>query len=154
MGRRQNKTNPPRPHRLRRWLFFLAALLLIPTAVLAAYVLSRDAWHMLDEEKLGYDALSVQVFDGEDRLFSALSGGEERLLTKVVDLPDHVKNAFIAAEDARFYDHPGVDVISLLPDIPLPVLILIVEAVFFLLDILFEAAANLYLKRVRRFLLR
>ena len=52
------------------------------------------------------------------------------------------------------YTVAGVDVISLLPDIPLPVLILIVEAVFFLLDILFEAAANLYLKRVRRFLLR
>ena len=52
------------------------------------------------------------------------------------------------------YTVAGVDVISLLPDIPLPVLILIVEAVFFLLDILFEAAATLYLKRVRRFLLR
>ena len=52
------------------------------------------------------------------------------------------------------YTVAGVNVLQLLPDVPVVVLVLIVEAVFFLLDILFEAAANLYLKRVRRFLLR
>lgn len=48
----------------------------------------------------------------------------------------------------------GVDVLEMLPDMPVVVLILIVEAVFFLLDILFEAAANMYMKKVRRFLLK
>ncbi len=52
------------------------------------------------------------------------------------------------------YTVAGVNVLERLPDIPIVVLVLIVEAVFFLLDILFEAASNLYLKRVRRFLLR
>ena len=52
------------------------------------------------------------------------------------------------------YTVTGVNVLTMLPDIPIVVLILIVEAVFFLLDILYEAAVNLYLKRVRRFLLR
>ena len=51
------------------------------------------------------------------------------------------------------YTVAEVNVLELLPDIPIVVLILIGEAVFFLLDILFEAASNLYLKRVRRFLL-
>ena len=91
----------------------MAALILLPAAILAAYVLSRDAWHMLDKEKLSYEKLSVRVFDGDDELFSALSGGEERLLMHIEDLPDHVKNAFIAAEDARFYDHPGIDAIRI-----------------------------------------
>ena len=89
-------------------------MVLVPVLAIAAYVLSRDAWHMLDEEKLTYEKLSVQVLDGDDRLFSALGGGEERLLMDIDDLPDHVKNAFIAAEDARFYDHPGVDFIRIL----------------------------------------
>ena len=115
MGRKRNDTAKSAAHRrLKRWLFCLAALILIPVAAVAAYVLSRDAWHMLDEEKLSCGQLSVQVFDGDDQLFSALSGGEERLLTQVADLPEHVKNAFIAAEDARFYDHPGVDVVRIL----------------------------------------
>lgn len=52
------------------------------------------------------------------------------------------------------YTVAGVDVRTMLPDIPVVVLILIVEAVFFLLDVLFEAASNMYLKKVRRFLLR
>ena len=52
------------------------------------------------------------------------------------------------------YTVAGVNLLSRLPDIPAVVLILIVEAVFFLLDVLFEAATNLYLKRVRRFLLK
>ena len=89
-------------------------MVLVPVLAIAAYVLSRDAWHMLDEEKLTYEKLSVQVLDGDDRLFSALGGGEERLLMDIDDLPDHVKNAFIAAEDARFYDHPGVDAVRIL----------------------------------------
>ena len=115
MGRKRTISTASHPHRrLKRWLFLLTALLLLPVVAVAAYVLSRDAWHMLDEEKLGYEKLSVQVFDGDDRLFSALSGGEERLLMRIGDLPDHVKNAFIAAEDARFYDHPGVDAVRIL----------------------------------------
>ncbi len=52
------------------------------------------------------------------------------------------------------YTIAGVDVLKMLPDIPVVVLILIVEAVFFLLDVLFEAAANMFQKRVRRFLLQ
>ena len=52
------------------------------------------------------------------------------------------------------YTVAGVDVLNMLPDIPIVVLVLIVEAVFFLLDILFEAATVLYTKRVRRFLLK
>ena len=115
MGRKRNKEHTPHPRRrLKRWLFLLAALVMIPVLALAAYVLSRDAWHMLDAEKLSYEKLSCQVFDGDDELFSALSGGEERLLMDIEDLPDHVKNAFIAAEDARFYDHPGVDLVRIL----------------------------------------
>ena len=89
-------------------------MVLVPVLAIAAYVLSRDAWHMLDEEKLTYEKLSVRVLDGDDRLFSALAGGEERLLMDIEGLPDHVKNAFIAAEDARFYDHPGVDAVRIL----------------------------------------
>lgn len=115
MGRKRNKEHTPHPHRrLKRWLFVCAALLLTPVLALVAYVLSRDAWHMLDQEKLSYEKLSVQVLDGNDELFSALAAGEERLLMNIEDLPAHVKNAFIAAEDARFYDHPGVDAIRIL----------------------------------------
>lgn len=40
-----------------------------------------------------------------------LSGGENRIWIDGDDIPDHVKNAFIAIEDHRFYDHGGIDLI-------------------------------------------
>ena len=53
------------------------------------------------------------------------------------------------------YTVAGVNVLDRLPtSVPTVVLVLIAEAVFFLLDILFEAASNIYVKRIRRFLLR
>ncbi len=34
---------------------------------------------------------------------------QRRYVTPIDDIPDHVKNAFLAAEDANFYNHGGVD---------------------------------------------
>ena len=114
MGRNAHEKHIRRVHRLRRWLLFLCSLALICVGALAAYVFSRDAWHMLDEEKLAGGQLSLRVMDGAGAVYSILGSGENRLPVSVDRLPAHVKNAFIAAEDARFYDHPGVDVIRIL----------------------------------------
>ena len=116
MGRRINKRylHHRNHRRLWRWLFCLAGAVLVPVIALAAYVLSRDAWRALSEEKLRFETLSLQVYDREDRVCSILGPGENRLLVDVEELPEHVKQAFISAEDARFYEHPGVDVIRVL----------------------------------------
>lgn len=39
--------------------------------------------------------------------------GEQRVLVRLEDIPDRLKNAFICVEDARFWDHFGVDVIGI-----------------------------------------
>jgi penicillin-binding protein 1A len=39
---------------------------------------------------------------------------EKRVLVPIEQLPDTVKKAFVAAEDARFYDHHGVDYVGIL----------------------------------------
>ena len=100
--------------RKRRFLFFAGVFVLAPVLAVVCYVLSRDAWGMLDREKLSYDALSLTVCDQNDQVVSTLYDEQNRLLTDIDALPEHVKNAFIAAEDARFYSHPGVDVIRIL----------------------------------------
>ena len=50
--------------------------------------------------------LSVHAADGK---LIALFGETRRTPVDIENVPVHVKNAFIAIEDARFYDHPGVD---------------------------------------------
>lgn len=93
---------------------FLSLLLLVclPVLFAAGYVLSRPAWGMLDESKLTPDKLSLCLYDQDGALFSCLYNQENRLLLSG-ELPDHVKNAFIAAEDARFYSHRGIDLIRI-----------------------------------------
>ncbi len=51
----------------------------------------------------GYDS------EGNEVQIKQLSSDENRVLIKLEDLPKHVINAFISAEDARFLDHDGVD---------------------------------------------
>lgn len=89
---------------------FLTLSLLICLALLTfiGYILTRPAWHMLDTDKLTSHKLSLCLYDQNGELFSCLYNKENRLLLSD-PLPDHVKNAFIAAEDARFYSHKGID---------------------------------------------
>ncbi len=46
---------------------------------------------------------------GNEVALKQLSTDENRVLIKLSDLPQHVINAFISVEDARFLEHDGVD---------------------------------------------
>ncbi len=46
---------------------------------------------------------------GEYQEYQRLGGDENRIWVDLEDIPDHVKNAFIAVEDKNFYKHHGVD---------------------------------------------
>lgn len=50
----------------------------------------------------------LRVFSADGELISVF-GEKRRIPVAIEDIPDHLKYAFIAGEDARFYEHPGVD---------------------------------------------
>ncbi|KFN49361.1 hypothetical protein P873_11350 [Arenimonas composti TR7-09 = DSM 18010] len=50
--------------------------------------------------------LSIYTRDGK---LMALIGETRRFPVEIEQVPEHVKNAFIAIEDANFYEHPGID---------------------------------------------
>ena len=53
--------------------------------------------------------LSV-VLDGKGGRFAELAkSSQRRIWVSLDDIPDHVKKAFVAAEDKRFFQHKGVD---------------------------------------------
>ena len=60
------------------------------------------------------DALptTLALVDG-DGLVLDLLHGDHRLPVHLDELPDHVVDAFVAAEDRRFHLHPGVDLIAI-----------------------------------------
>ncbi|MFO0043123.1 MAG: penicillin-binding protein 1A [Pseudomonadota bacterium] len=54
----------------------------------------------------------LRVLSADDNLV-AVFGETRRTPVPIADIPDQVRQAFIAIEDARFYDHPGIDVVGI-----------------------------------------
>ncbi len=54
-------------------------------------------------------AASSQVFDSNGKLIATIHSVENRLPVPLAKVPKDLQNAFVATEDARFYNHFGVD---------------------------------------------
>ncbi|WP_017728660.1 transglycosylase domain-containing protein [Halalkalibacterium ligniniphilum] len=63
--------------------------------------------YVIDDQKLVMDA-TTSLVDEEGDLVTKLYV-ENREIISLVDVPQHVQDAFIAIEDARFYEHQGID---------------------------------------------
>ncbi len=55
-------------------------------------------------------ALTSFIYDKNGDLLTELHGPENRVLVTLDQVPEHVQEAFIAIEDARFYSHMGLDI--------------------------------------------
>ena len=88
-------------------------MLLAPAVGFVGYIASREAWRMLDVEKLTRMDESLRIAANDGTVLSQLYKSENRRSVSITELPEHVTNAFIAAEDARFYSHEGVDLIRI-----------------------------------------
>ncbi|MEL7632251.1 MULTISPECIES: penicillin-binding protein 1A [Sporomusa] len=54
-------------------------------------------------------AVSSQIFDVNGKLITTIHSVENRLPVSINKIPKNLQNAFIAAEDVRFYQHSGID---------------------------------------------
>lgn len=116
----ESERNNRREKRMRRRRIVLRTLLgfmLLGLSFLlfgAIYVLRLDAWEEFDPEKILGTPQALLVYDGDGKEVSCLSGQETRISIPISEVPLHVRQAFISAEDARFYEHIGVDFIRIL----------------------------------------
>lgn len=78
----------------------------------AAFVFVFDVpnWQRLDHEQLRALAQTSSVYDGNGELITEVRGAENRTVLPIDAIPRDMQLAFIAAEDLRFYDHPGFDI--------------------------------------------
>ena len=89
----------------------VAAVLIFIGAVAAAWVwFDVSSWQRLDPARLTGLAQTGAIYDKDGAYVTTLVGKENRTVIDMDTLPDHVVNAFLAAEDLRFYKHPGFDV--------------------------------------------
>ena len=72
-----------------------------------AYV---DTAPTLDLAAIGDQDKTSFIYDNEGNLITDYKGTEDRVMVSIDEIPRMLQNAFIAVEDARFYQHNGVDV--------------------------------------------
>ena len=71
-------------------------------------------WQALDHSKLTALAQTSSLFDRYGSLMSEVRGSENRTVVSLSDIPKHTQQAFLAAEDLRFYQHRGIDIFRML----------------------------------------
>ena len=119
------KKTPSKPWTKKR-IFALAgkvfvSLMLIGVIVmslvitgLTVYVMKGSQQTDIDISKEAVMSNNFTTFYGKDAQnndveLCRISSGTVRVWTDIQDIPDNVKNAYVAIEDKRFYEHEGVD---------------------------------------------
>lgn len=94
-----------------RMLFFVVLLIGISCTGLVIGVGKAwvDTTPNLDLDKIGAQAQTSFIYDSEGNLITEFKGSQNRIYVELADIPRTLTNAVIAVEDARFYEHHGVD---------------------------------------------
>ncbi|MFS0656564.1 PBP1A family penicillin-binding protein [Bacillus sp. 179-C3.3 HS] len=85
--------------------------LLCLVAGITTFAIFASSAPSLDDSKLK-TPYSSKIYDMNNKVIAEV-GAEKRTYVSVQDIPDLLKEAFIATEDARFYKHHGIDPIRI-----------------------------------------
>jgi penicillin-binding protein 1A len=88
-------------------IIFLFAITGILAGTIIGFIQTSDA---VSPEDLALTGFTTNIFDYEGNLMTPLHGDKNREWVDINTVPDNLKNAFIAIEDKRFYQHPGIDI--------------------------------------------
>ncbi|WP_353855451.1 PBP1A family penicillin-binding protein [Bacillus sp. Bos-x628] len=92
-------------------LSLLVIGLLCVVAGITTFAVFASTAPSLDDSKLK-TPYSSKIYDKNNKVIAEV-GAEKRTYVSIKDIPDVVKEAFIATEDARFYQHHGIDPIRI-----------------------------------------
>ncbi|MBE5807976.1 MAG: hypothetical protein E7317_06515 [Clostridiales bacterium] len=95
-----------------RMLFFVILLIAVSGAGLIGGVGKAwlDTTPDLDLDKIGAQAQTSFIYDSRGNLITEFKGSQNRIYVEIEDIPQNLINAVISVEDARFYEHHGIDI--------------------------------------------
>ncbi len=120
-ARKKAEAAPPKGSALWRWTRRLGCLAVVLTALtaVAGGVGAYGAYAYYGGQLPSVEALEVyrpptvtEVYDNNNTLMGELYE-QRRYVVELERIPKHVRDAFIYAEDSKFYDHGGVDYVGL-----------------------------------------
>jgi penicillin-binding protein 1A len=100
--------------RIFGYIFGVGAFLFLCAAAVLAFMLHRYNSELPDFDVLAqYEPPVMTRIHAADGQLVAEHARERRLYLPIQAIPDLIKAAFLSAEDKNFYEHPGVDLISI-----------------------------------------
>lgn len=93
------------------------ALILIPIAAMMLIIEPRvkiNGFAELDSARLENVSKTISILNASDEPIADSIYDNNKIYTKIGDLPQHTPAAFVAIEDKRFYSHHGVDYLRIL----------------------------------------
>ena len=92
-----------------RWILVSIAGLFVGSLVFGFFYFDVPHWQKLDVNKITSVAQTGSIYDANGNFITVIRGAENRTVIPLSEVPMHVRQAFLAAEDLRFYQHFGVD---------------------------------------------
>ncbi len=93
-----------------RKILLVFCVLFLSALISGYYIFDVQNWQALDMDKLKNVAQTGILFDKDGQEITRIQSTENRILTTLSAIPKDVQNAFLAAEDLRFFDHSGFDI--------------------------------------------
>jgi len=84
------------------------ATMAVVTSVIGAYYYVQPGLPQAETIRDIPLQIPLRIFSRDGYLISEI-GQRRRILIDYEDVPDHIVDAFVAAEDGRFFEHPGID---------------------------------------------
>ncbi len=99
-------------HTGRRILLF-SGVLFVFSAIAFYFVFDVGHWQTLDMNKLTHLPQTGVMYDMHGAEITKVQSSQNRISIPLSKVPRHVQDAFLAAEDLRFFDHSGFDIVRI-----------------------------------------
>ena len=95
-----------------RMLFFVILLIGLSGSGLVVGVAKAwiDTTPNLDLDQIGAQAQTSFIYDSKGNLITEFKGTQNRIYVEIDEIPANLINAVISVEDARFFEHHGIDI--------------------------------------------
>ena len=107
------KLDGVRRRRLGRGLLLSFLLLLVGGAAAFYFVFDVGSWQTLDIRKMTEIPQTGAIYDRNGEFVAKIQSAQNRVSVPLSQVPKDVQSAFLAAEDLRFYQHRGIDLIRI-----------------------------------------
>ena len=94
---------------LKRGIIFSFLILLLGGAAVFYFVFDVGSWQRLDIVKIVNLPQTGAIYDRNGDFVAKIQSTQNRVSIPLSSVPKEVQNAFLAAEDLRFYQHFGID---------------------------------------------